>query len=101
MLKFVCPRGKTQGFLWDTEVPGLGLRATPKASVGSKASKSFIFQSRFEGASLRMTIGDAEIWPLSNRMDRLDPVRSSCKQERARKPGNCRPSSIAAAILDL
>ena len=26
---FHCPDGKTQGFLWDTDVPALLLRATP------------------------------------------------------------------------
>ena len=88
MLAFVCPRGKTQAFLWDTEVPGLGLRATPKAQAGDKASKSFVFQSRFEGASLRMTIGDADIWSLSNRTDRVGPgakVLQAGAREKARQ----------------
>jgi integrase len=88
MLEFVCPRGKTQAFLWDSEVPGLGLRATHKAKSGGKASKSFVFQSRFEGASLRITIGDAEIWPLSNRTDRVGPgakVLQAGAREKARQ----------------
>ena len=41
---FTCPPDKTQAFLWDTEAPGLALRATP----GSEA-RAFIFQSKLKG----------------------------------------------------
>lgn len=60
---FECPKDKAQAFLWDTEAPGLGVRATPGA-------KAYIFQSRYQGASLRMTIGAVDVWPLNNRTDR-------------------------------
>ncbi|QJW85809.1 integrase family protein [Ramlibacter terrae] len=62
---FTCPPGKDQAFLWDTDTPGLGLRAT------AGGARSFIFQSRFMGKALRITIGAADVWPLSNRMDRV------------------------------
>jgi integrase len=62
---FTCPPGKDQAFLWDADTPGLGLRVT------ANGSRSFIFQSRFHGKPLRMTIGAADVWPLSNRMDRV------------------------------
>jgi hypothetical protein len=39
---FGCPSNKQQAFLWDSEVPGLGIRATKKAKV-------YIFQSRLDG----------------------------------------------------
>ena len=61
---FTCPADKDQAFLWDADAPGLGLRAT------SGGSRAFIFQSRFMGKPLRMTIGDAGVWPLNNRTDR-------------------------------
>jgi integrase len=61
---FKCPADKAQAFLWDADTPGLAVRATPTA-------KSFIFQSRFHGASVRMTIGAADVWPLNSRMDRV------------------------------
>lgn len=61
---FTCPASKGQVFLWDSEAPGLGLRATPGGTA-------YIFQSRFQGSTLRMTIGSPSVWPLNNRMDRV------------------------------
>lgn len=55
---FTCPADKHQAFLWDTDVPGLALRATPGGT------KAYIFQSRLAGKSLRMTIGDMRSWML-------------------------------------
>src|SRR5688572_13503226 len=63
---FKCPAGKAQAFLWDADVPGLGVRATSGA-------RSFVFQGRFQGCTVRMTIGSAEVWPLNSRMDRVGP----------------------------
>ncbi|WP_374240584.1 tyrosine-type recombinase/integrase [Zoogloea sp.] len=54
---FECPAGTTQAFMWDTEAPGLAVRATP----GSEA-RGFIFQSRLNGKALRITIGDVRAW---------------------------------------
>lgn len=48
------PDGK-QAFLWDSTVPGLGVRATAK-------SKAFIYQGRIDGKALRITIGDVKTW---------------------------------------
>lgn len=79
---FTCPTGKDQAFLWDADTPGLGLRAT------AGGAKSFIFQSRFMGKPLRMTIGDAGVWPLNNRMDRVGVggrVQQSGAREEARR----------------
>ena len=49
---FHVPAEKTQAFLWDSGVPGLGVRATA-------GSRSYIFQGTIAGSSkkLRMTIG--------------------------------------------
>lgn len=44
-----------QSFLWDSTVPGLGVRATAK-------SKAFIYQNRLDGKALRVTIGDVKTW---------------------------------------
>lgn len=51
---FKCPPEKTQAFLWDSAAPGLGLRATPSGKP------AYIFQSEYQGRSLRMTIGGAD-----------------------------------------
>ena len=55
---FVCPAGKSQGFLWDTEAPALALRATPTGR------KTYVFEARLSGATIRLTIGTATDWPL-------------------------------------
>ena len=54
---FTCPADKRQVFLWDADVSGLAVRAT----AGSKA---YIYQSRLNGKSLRVTIGDVSVWSL-------------------------------------
>lgn len=53
---FSCPSDKAQAFLWDSKAPGLGLRVTPRGAP------AFIFQGLYQGKSLRITIGDAEVW---------------------------------------
>lgn len=53
---FTCGE-KQQAFLYDTTVPGLGVRAT-------SGGKSYIFQGRLNGRSLRVTIGDVRTWTI-------------------------------------
>ena len=55
---FKCPAGKPQAFLWDSTAPGLGLRATP---AGKPA---YVFQSEYQGKSLRITIGSPDAWSI-------------------------------------
>ena len=55
---FKCPSNKTQAFLWDATVPGLGLRATP---AGKPA---YIFQGRYQEKTVRLTIGSPESWKI-------------------------------------
>jgi len=50
--------GERQSFLWDTEAPGLGVRVTPNGA------KSFIFQAKLNGATVRMTLGDVSAWTI-------------------------------------
>ena len=53
---FQVAEGAKQTFLWDSEVPGLGVRAT-------KNSKVYIFQGRlFSGSTIRLKIGDVRTW---------------------------------------
>lgn len=56
---FECPKGKSQSFLWDAEVRGLAVRATPKS-----ARKVYIFESSIKGRSLRITIGEIKTWTI-------------------------------------
>ena len=56
--EFACPEGKQQAFLWDTESPGLAVRAT------ATGTKSFIFESKLNRRTIRMTLGDVRSWVL-------------------------------------
>lgn len=50
---FACPAGKSQAFLWDTDTPSLLLRVTPTGR------KTYAFEGRLNGATIRVTIGTA------------------------------------------
>ena len=82
--EFECPTGTAQAFLWDTEAPGLAVRATP----GSEA-RGFIFQSRLNGKALRLTIGNVRAWGIdaaraeARRLQTLIDQGIDPRQERA------------------
>ncbi|MBU3640829.1 integrase family protein [Polynucleobacter sp. Fuers-14] len=56
---FKCESGKEQSILWDGKTPSLGLRAT------AKGAKSYIFQTKLHGKTLRLTIGDVKTYAIS------------------------------------
>ena len=56
---FKCDAGKEQSILWDGKTPSLGLRAT------AKGAKSYIFQTKLHGKTLRITIGDVRTHTIS------------------------------------
>ena len=56
---FACPPGKSQAFLWDTDAPALAVRATPTGR------KTYTFESRLHGKTLRLSIGDVRAWTLA------------------------------------
>lgn len=55
---FKCKEDKAQAFLWCAEVPGLGLRATVNGA------KSYIFQSKVKGQTMRVTVGSVSVWSI-------------------------------------
>jgi len=55
---FACPLAKSQAFLWDTDTPTLALRATPTGR------KTYVFEGRLNGATVRITIGTPKDWPI-------------------------------------
>lgn len=57
--KFKCPKNQKQVFLWDSGVPGLGIRATA-------GSQSYIFQGKLDGKSIRVTIGDVRTYVIDS-----------------------------------
>lgn len=64
--KFALSEGKSQEFLWDSDVTMLACRVT-------KGTKAFIFQSVFLGKTLRMTIGNINDW-------RIDDARTEARR---------------------
>lgn len=56
---FTCPPDKSQAFLWDTEAPALAVRVTPTGR------KTYVFESRVNGKTLRVTIGEVKSWTLA------------------------------------
>ena len=78
---FVCPSGKAQAFLWDTDAPGMGVRATP----GSE-KRAFIFQFRLNGKTPRLTIGDVRVWGIEeSRDERTGEVLVAGARQEARR----------------
>jgi integrase len=55
----ICEAGKSQSIYWDARTPNFGVRVT------QGASKSYIFETWFNGKSLRITIGDTKSWALN------------------------------------
>lgn len=53
-----CDVGRQQTIHWDGKTPGLGVRVT------AKGAKSYIFETRLHGKTIRMTIGSPGTWPL-------------------------------------
>lgn len=70
---FTCLADKKQVFLWDSDAPGLGVRATAGAKV-------FIFQDKLDGKTIRITIGDVRSWPV----DSNDKDKPGARQEARR-----------------
>lgn len=73
---FTCPADKPQAFLWDTETTTLALRATPSGR------KTYVFESRLHGKTIRITIGDIGTWPLDAPQNKPDAL--SARKEAAR-----------------
>lgn len=55
-----------QSFLWDSDVSGFGVRATKTSTRNPRGSKAYIYQGRFNGDPIRITIGNTKIWTLED-----------------------------------
>lgn len=58
--EFQCTADKSQAFLWDAKAHGLALRVT------GKGARAYVFQSRLNGQSVRLTIGDPSVWSIAD-----------------------------------
>ena len=86
---FKCEPGKTQRIYWDGKTPGLGLRVTP-AGI-----KSFIFETRLNGKTLRVTIGDARTWAID--AAQAEATRLKAMTDKGDDPRQVKAEKIAAA----
>ncbi|WP_151448694.1 tyrosine-type recombinase/integrase [Lacisediminimonas profundi] len=71
---FNCEPGKQQTLFWDGKAPGLGLRTT------ASGAKSFIFESRLHGKTLRITIGDVRTWTIGKAQAEATRLKSLTDQ---------------------
>lgn len=65
---------KNQIFYWDLETAGLSVRVT------KNENRAYIFQSRVSGKSLRITIGDVNIWSLDDARKESRRLQQLCDQ---------------------
>lgn len=73
--KFEKPEnGKSQIFYWDLDTPGLSVRVT------QNENRSYIFQGRASGKSLRITIGDVNVWSLDDARKEARRIQQLCDQ---------------------
>lgn len=56
--RLVCPPGKQQGFMRDSEAPGLRVRVT------AAGAKSFVYEAKLNRQTIRRTIGDVKMWSI-------------------------------------
>ena len=82
---FKCPADKAQAFLWDSTVPGLGLRVTPAGKP------SYIFQSRLQGQTVRLTIGSPGAWSIPQAQEKARELQRQIDEGRD-------PREVKAAI---
>ena len=86
---FKCEAGKQQSIFWDAKTPGLGLRVT------SAGAKSYIFETRLNGKTLRITIGDARTWAIDKAQNEATRLKSMTDQ--GDDPRQIKAEKLAAA----
>lgn len=66
--------GKNQIFYWDLDAAGLSVRVT------QNENRSYVFQGRASGKSLRITIGDVNVWSLDDARKEARRLQQLCDQ---------------------
>ncbi|HJV75185.1 MAG TPA: integrase family protein [Noviherbaspirillum sp.] len=93
--KHECESDKKQSFIWDTDAPGLGLRATvtfPPAEKDRSRGKSYIFQSKLNGQAIRITIGSPKTWG-------IDEARAEARRLKVIIDNGQDPRQVKADVL--
>lgn len=89
---FACPAGKSQAFLWDAEVAGLGLRATPNGKP------AYVFQRQHEGKTVRQTIGSPEAWTIEQARTRARELQRL--MDTGHNPAEVKRDAAAAKVAE-
>jgi integrase len=71
--RLTLSEGQAQTFLWDTDAPRLAVRVTAGA-------KSFIFESKLNRQTIRLTIGDVRAWTLAAARDEARRLQTMIDQ---------------------
>ena len=87
---FKCPADKAQAFLWDLTAPGLGLRATPAGKP------SYIFQSRYQDKTIRLTIGSPDTWSIPQAQEKARELQRLIDE--GRDPRDLKRDALTAAV---
>ena len=85
---FKCEPDKNQSIYWDGKTPGLGLRVTP-AGI-----KSYIFETRLNGKTLRLTIGDVRTWAIDKAQE--EATRLKAMTDKGDDPRQVKAEKLAA-----
>lgn len=86
--EYTLPQDTAQAFLWDSDTKPLAVRVTTGA-------KAFIFQSRFNGKSLRITIGDIHTWGIDHAREEARRLQTLIDQ--GKDPRQVAAATVAAA----
>lgn len=88
--KFECAPDKSQTFYWDAGVPGLGVRLTPAGKP------SYIFQSVFQGKTIRVTIGSPAAWSIPDAQAKARELQRQIDE--GRDPRAVKAERVAADV---
>jgi len=72
---FECAQGKMQSIFWDGKTPGLGLRVT------AAGAKSYIFETKLHGKTIRLTIGDVRTWSVGKAQSEATRLKTLTDQD--------------------
>lgn len=87
---FRCAEGKPQAFLWDATAPGLALRVT------ANGARAYVFQSRYQGQALRVTIGSPDAWSIAHAQERARELQRQIDE--GRDPREVKAATVAADV---
>ncbi len=87
---FQCEVGKQQSIMWDAKTPGLGLRVT------AAGARSYVFETRLGGKTIRITIGDVRTWTVGKAQ--AEATRHKAQTDQGIDPRQVRAEQHAAQV---